>query len=137
MKSHSHASAQILAEALPYLRTNVLEGALGELLFQKDPSTVPALEGFLFHQARETKEVMVAVQALAVIPREHVEELLSTILTDPKFDLVVRRVAMIALVRSTTARSAQLLNQFLRGAPQDPMAHETDNTLKALDRAIC
>lgn len=137
MKSHSHAAAQIFAEALPYLRANVLEDALGELLFQKAPSTVPALERFIFHQALETKEVMMAVQAVAVIPSEHVEELLGTILINPKFDLVVRRVAMIALVRSTTARSARLLNQFIRGAPQDPMAHETDNTLKALGRAIC
>ena len=127
----------ILAEALPFLQQSVAESVLDELLYLRDPATAPALEQFILRDAGgKTGPLMRAVQALAVIPGEHVEQTLSTILADATLDVVVRRVAMIALVRSSTPASAALLREWLPTAPQDPMAQETENALKALGRTL-
>jgi HEAT repeat protein len=136
-ESRHPAHGVIFAEALPFLHPAVAEKVLDELLYLRDPATVPALERFILHEARgKTGPLMMAVQALAVIPGEHVEQLLGTILADSTLEGVVRRVAMIALARSSTSASADFLREWLQAAPQDPMAQEIRNTLKAFGRTL-
>lgn len=137
IESRNPARGAILAEALPSLHQAVAEKVLEDLLYLRDPATVPALERFIrLNAPGKTSPLMMAVQALAVIPSERVEELLDTILADSTLDVVVRRVAMIALARSGTPTSAELLRRWLLAAPQDPMARETANTLKAFGRTV-
>ena len=136
-ESRHPAHGLIFAEALPFLHPSVAEKVLDELLYLRDPATVPALERFILRDPRgKTGPLMMAVQALAVIPGEHVEQTLGAILSDSTFETVIRRVAMIALARSSTPRSAEFLREWLQAAPQDPMAQETGSTLRALGRAV-
>ncbi len=136
IKTRSPGRALVLAEALPYLHAHLLEEVTGDLLFLRDPATIPALERFIFGEAMgKTRPLLMAVQALAVIPGERVERLLGAILADAKLDVVVRRVAMIALIRSQTATGAQVLREFQSTAPEDVMVREAENALKALGRA--
>ncbi len=133
IKTRSPGRATLLAEALPHLHAHLLEEVTGDLLFLRDPATVPALERFIFGQALgKTRTLLMAVQALAVIPGERVERLLGSILADTNLDVVVRRIAMIALIRSQTATGAEVLREFQRAAPQDVIAREAEVTLKAL-----
>jgi len=136
IKTRSPDRATLLAEALPYLHSHLLEEVTGDLLFLRDPASVPALERFIFGQAMgKTRPLLMTVQVLAVIPSERVERLLGSILADASLDVVVRRIAMIALIRSQTATGTEVLRQFQRAAPQDVMVREAENALKALGRA--
>lgn len=132
IETRAAGRAQTLAEALPCLHPRVLEEVLHELLFLKDPACVPGLEQFVFRQAHGTKDMMLAVQALAVIPGERVEHLLGNILSDTTLDLVIRRIAMLALIRGETPASRELLGEFLTHAADDPVASECKLTLQAL-----
>jgi HEAT repeat protein len=135
MESRSHARSLIFAEALPYLHPHVLEEVLGDMLFLKDPAVLPALESFIFRDAHgQTRPLIAAVQALAAVPGRRAEQLLSNILSDSSLDMIIRRIAMVALVRSTTATSAKAMHEFIGGSPADPMTQECERTLKAMGR---
>ncbi|MGH9509040.1 MAG: hypothetical protein ACRD2Q_10980 [Terriglobales bacterium] len=49
-------------------------------------------------------------------------------------DVVVRRIALIALIRSQTPTGAEVLREFQRAAPQDVMVREAEDVLRALGR---
>ncbi|MGH9554604.1 MAG: HEAT repeat domain-containing protein, partial [Terriglobales bacterium] len=135
IKTRSPGRAIILAEALPHLHSHLLEEVTGDLLFLRDPATIPALERFIFGAAMgKTRPLLMAVQALAVIPGERVERLMGTILADANLDVVVRRIALIALIRSQTPTGAEVLREFQRGAPEDVMVREAEDALKAFGR---
>ncbi len=135
IESRSPARSLIFAKSLPYLQPHVLEEVLGDMLFLKDPAVLPALESFIFRDAHgKTRLLIAAVQALAVIPGRRAEHLLGNILSDSSLDMIIRRIAMVALVRSTTATSTTAMHEFIGSAPADPMAQECERTLKALGR---
>ncbi len=135
IQTRSPGRGIVLAEALPFLHSHLLEEVTGDLLFLRDPATVSALERFIFGPAMgKTRPLLLTVQALAVIPGEHVERLLGNILADPKLDVVVRRIAMIALIRSQTPTGEQVLREFRRSDPQDVMVREAEDALRALGR---
>ncbi|MGH9600769.1 MAG: HEAT repeat domain-containing protein [Terriglobales bacterium] len=135
INTRSPGRATILADALPCLHSHLLEEVTGDLLFLRDPATVPALERFIFGEARgKTRPLLMAVQALSVIPGERVERLLGAILGDAGLDVVVRRIALIALIRSQTPTGAEVLREFQRAAPQDVMVREAEDVLRALGR---
>lgn len=137
VESRSHARSLIFAEALPYLHAHVLEEVLGDMLFLKDPAVLPALESFIFRDARgKTRLLIAAVQVLAVIPGKRAKHLLSNILSDSSLDPIIRRIAMVALVRSTTPTSAKAMHEFIGGSPEDPVAQECERTLKAMGRTV-
>ncbi|MGH8459634.1 MAG: HEAT repeat domain-containing protein, partial [Nevskiales bacterium] len=61
IKTRSPGRAALLAEALPYLHAHLLEEVTGDLLFLRDPATVPALERFIFDQAMgKTRPLLMA-----------------------------------------------------------------------------
>ncbi len=135
IKTRSPGRATLLAEALPFLHSHLLEEVTGDLLFLRDPATVPALERFIFGEARgKRRPLLMTVQALAVIPGEPIERLLGAILADPNLDVVVRRIAMVALIRNQTPTGTQVLREFQRSSPQDVMVREAEDALSALGR---
>ena len=137
IESRSHARSLIFAEALPYLHPHVLEEALGDMLFLKDPAVLPALENFIFRDAQgKTRLLIAAAQALAAIPGRRAEHLVSKILADSSSDVIIRRIAMVALVRSTTATSTKVMHEFIGTSPEDPLAQECERTLKTMGRAV-
>jgi HEAT repeat protein len=135
IQTRSPGRATLLAEALPHLHSHLLEEVTGDLLFLRDPASVPALERFIYGEAwGKTRPLLMAVQALAVIPGERVERLLGAILADANLDVVVRRIAMIALIRSQTPTGTEVLREFQRAAPEDVMVREAEHALRALGR---
>jgi hypothetical protein len=116
-------SATVLTEALPTLEAGLVEKAIEELSFRKDPATVDGLERFL-QLSRGTKPAALgkAVQALAMIPSERAIAVLDTVLSDPSHAPMVRRAAADALVRSPQPMARLLLQEFVRRDSGDPLA---------------
>ena len=130
IKSRIPARALVFAEALPHLRANNLEHVLDELMFLKNPATLPALDQFIFADAHAKAKVLEkAVQAVANIPGDASLELLSRVLGAAAFEAPVRKLALHALVRSKSEHSQKLLQAFASGAPDDPLAAEAQRAL--------
>jgi len=124
MESRLPDRGLVLAEALPHLHLELLEEALGELRFLKDPRTLPALEQFVFRDAHgNTQAMLIAVQALSVMPGEHCESLLLHILQDDTLEISVRRQALTAMLR--------FKSEFIRAGLQEFVTHSRDNSLVA------
>jgi HEAT repeat protein len=129
-KSRIPARAQVFAEELPHLRANNLERALDELMFLKNPATLPALERFVFGDSEaRTKVLEKAVQAVTYVPGDAALELLSRVLADPGFEATARKLALHALVRAKSERGRKLLAAFVSGSPGDPLAEEAQRAL--------
>jgi len=130
IKSRIPARALIFAEALPHLRANNLEQVLDELMFLKNPATLPALDQFIFGDAHaKTKVLEKAVQAVTNIPGDASLELLSRVLSGATFEVPARKLALNALVRAKTEHSQRLLAAFVSGTPGDPLAAEAQRAL--------
>lgn len=130
IKSRLPARALVFAEALPHLRANNLEQALDELMFLKNPGTLPALDQFIFGEAHAKSKVLEkAVQAAGNIPGEASLELLARVLGGATLETPARKLALQALVRAKSEHSQRLLAAFVRGAPDDPLAAEAQRAL--------
>ena len=130
IKSRIPARALVFAEALPHFRANNLEHVLDELMFLKNPATLPALEQFIFGEAHaKTKVLEKAVQAVGNIPGDASLEVLSRVLGGAGFEAPVRKLALHALVRAKSEHSQRLLAAFVSGAPGDPLAAEAQRAL--------
>jgi hypothetical protein len=123
VKCHSPDSASVLTEALPTLEAGLVEKAIEELLFRKDPATIDGLERFI-QISRGTKPAALekAVQALAVISSERAVGVLGAALSDPGHAPMVRRAAADALARSPQPIARRLMAEFILRAPDDPLA---------------
>lgn len=129
IKSHAPGRARVLAEALPYLQMEALETTLDELAFVKDPNSIEGLVHFLMlKKASQTSTLERAVRALAGIAAERAAEGLGEVLLDAEQTLAVRRIALDALGQNRSAFARQLLKEFARLAPADPLAAEYKET---------
>ncbi|HXZ27503.1 MAG TPA: HEAT repeat domain-containing protein, partial [Terriglobales bacterium] len=135
LDSRDPGRAAVLSEGLPYLHHQVVEDVLGELLFLKDPVSLPALERFIFRDSHGKARLLVlAVQVLSAIPGPQSEHLLGAVMADDTLDPAVRRVAMGALSRIPSEACEQMLREFAGNAGQDPLAAECARTLAAMGR---
>jgi HEAT repeat protein len=128
IKSRNPARALVFAGALPHLRANNLEQALDELMFLKNPAALPALDQFIFGDAK-AKVLEKAVHAVTNIPGDASLDLLARVLADTGFEGVVRNLALNAMVRSKSDHSQKLLAAFVAASPQDPLAAEAQRAL--------
>jgi HEAT repeat protein len=131
IKSHAPDRARALAEALPYLPTEVLEATLDELAFLREPMSVDGLVQLLMlKKAGQTSSLEKAGRVLAGISSEseRAAEGLGEVLLDAEQTLAVRRIALDALGRNRSAFARQLLKEFARLAPADTLAEEYKQT---------
>jgi hypothetical protein len=133
VRSRKPERATILADSLTSLRGRLLEQALDELLFLKDPKTVPALRQFIEAQkpgAQQTK----AFQSLGVIPGDATVHCLADLLADTRLDLVTRRTAMQTMMRMPSPLAHELVARFAVTAWRDPLGPEAQKAKSALAR---
>ena len=124
-KSKAAGREEALGEALPYLQPHAQEAVLNELLLARNPATISLLEDFV-RLATGSKQGMreKAVQVLATIPETRSVEALGRILEDTLQPLTLRRTALNALRGSSFPVARELLAEFARTTPGDPLAGE-------------
>lgn len=123
VRSRKPERAMIIAESLDSLRGRLLEQALDELLFLKDPKTLPPLKQFVLAQkpgAQQTK----GFQSLAAIPGDSTIHCLADILGDMKLDLATRRAAMHTMMRMSNPLAPELVARFAETSYKDPLGLE-------------
>jgi HEAT repeat protein len=122
IKTRAAGRAQLLAAALPFLLDDVLELALNELMFLKTPETVGDLEKFLFTESpgRNT-HITRGVQAVAEIASGKAAAVLARVVTDRSLQLPPRRIALDALLRSSTPAARTELVNFMASFPDDAL----------------
>jgi hypothetical protein len=131
VKCQAPESATVLTEALPALDVALVQKALEELLFRKDPATIDGLERFLqLSKGTKPGALEKAVHALAVIPSERAVGVLGAVLSDPGHAPMVRRSAADALVRSPQPIARRRLQEFVHRAAGDPLAAGVQRVLE-------
>jgi hypothetical protein len=130
-ESQDDERARVFAEALPHLHHQVQEDVLSELLYLKDPTTLPGLEEFLKRPTggRSTLAPNV-VKAIAAMGGDEPEQALGRLVVNRDVDMRVRRAAMASLTGRSQA-SMQLLKDFINGSPDDPLAAECAKAMAA------
>jgi hypothetical protein len=123
----------VFAEALPFLFPHAREEVLHELIFLKDPATLPALEQYIFGETHDNAKVLnQAVQAAAAIPAQPAEALLGRVLGDVTLVAAVRKAALSALGRRNTEGSRQVLQEFVAKATGDPLLDDARKIFEGL-----
>ena len=133
VRSRKPERAMVLADSLSSLRGRLLEQALDELLFIKDPKTVPALRQFIVEQKPGAQQVK-AIQSLAVIPGDGTIHALADILGNTKLDLSTRRAAMNTMLRLPNPLAQELVSRFAVTAWRDPLGAEAQKAKAAPTR---
>jgi HEAT repeat protein len=130
LKCKGPGRAAAFAEALPYLKAEVLDMALDELVFLKDPESVEGLEQFILAKTGSRAGALEkAVQALASIGSEQALEVLGKVLSDTGEAAFVRNTALLALGGSSLPSAKRILAEFIRLAPNDTLATECKKIL--------
>jgi HEAT repeat protein len=126
--SRTVRAAPVLADSLPRLAPNVLDEALNELTFLRHVKSIQGLENFVRVTKGNAALVKKAIQVLANIDDDEAVQSLARLLRDQQLDEQVRRAALNALSRNTSALAVRLLKDF--SALNDPLAAEVSAELK-------
>ena len=129
-ESRDPGRAVVLAESLPFLRPQLREDALGELLFLRDPASIPALDRLLFSDPKGTLQAA-CTQTLVAIPGEEAQRALLHVLSSRSLGVAARRIALAALLRANSAEIDKALRQYADSAPNDAMAPEMKKALES------
>jgi HEAT repeat protein len=128
-ESRNPERAEVIAGALPFLKPQPREEALDELLFLRDPASIPALDQLLFSDTKGTSQIACA-QAIAGIKGQEAERALLHILGSPTLSAPARRMALNALIRTKSPEVEQAIRHYAEAAPNDPMAREMIKVLE-------
>ncbi len=129
-RSRRPERAVIFADSLNALRGRLLEQALDEIFYIKDPKSLPGLRQFISAQ-RPGVQLNKALQTLVAIPGEDTFRTLGYILGDSKLDMGTRRFAVNALLRSSEPFAQRLMQRFIETFPADPLALEAQRMKSA------
>ena len=130
LKCKGPGRAAAFAEALPYLKAEVLDMALDELVFLKDPESVEGLQQFILAKTGSRPGALEkAVRALASIGTGQALEVLGKVLSDTGQAQFVRNTALLALTGSSLPSAKRILAEFIRLAPNDPLATQCKKIL--------
>jgi HEAT repeat protein len=132
IKSHSPGGARVLAEALPHLHPQILDLALDELSFLKDPTSILGIEKLVsLNKGSKNPAIERAIRVLGSVPSEFAVEALGRILFDAEQWMAARKAALDCLGRSPYATVKKLLVDFLRLFPNDPLLADCQKLLGA------
>jgi len=130
MKCKGPGRGAALAGALPYLKAQVLDIALDELLFLKDPEGIEGLQQFVLAKTGSRAGSMEkAVRSLASIGSNPALAVLGKVLADSGQAPFVRNTALLALGGSSLPSAKQILGEFIRVSPNDPLAAQAQKIL--------
>jgi HEAT repeat protein len=119
----------VMADALPFLKPQLRDEALNELLFLRDPASIPALERLLFADTKGNLQTT-CTQTLAAIPSPEAQRALLHVLSSPNLTAPARRIALTTLVRAKSPEIEKAVRQYAESAPSDALAPEM---MKALE----
>jgi hypothetical protein len=123
VKCKAPGRAAAFAEALPLLKAQVLDMALDELIFLRDPKSVEGLQQFVLAKTGSRMGALdKAVRSLASIASEEALEVLGKVLSDTGQAPSVRHTALLALGGSSLPSAKRVLFEFIQLAPTDPLA---------------
>ena len=130
VKCKGPGRAAAFAEALPHLKAQALDMALDELVFLKDPESVKGLQQFILAKTGSRAGALEkAVQSLASIGSEQALEVLGKVLSDTGQAPFVRNTALLALGGNSLPSAKRILAEFVRLAPNDPLATQCKKIL--------
>jgi DNA-directed RNA polymerase subunit F len=130
IKCKGPGRAAAFAEALPQLKGEALDMALDEVVFLKDPESVAGLQQFILAKTGSRAGALEkAVQALASIGSGQALEVLGKVLSDTGEAPFVRNKALLALAGSSLPSAKRILAEFIRLAPNDPLATQCKKIL--------
>ena len=126
-KTVSTKTAQTLADSIPMLAPQVLDEALDQLLYLRNPDTIPALEKFVLSSGGHVVRATKAVQALAAIEEPEALSALGRLVGFEELDFGIRRAALIAISVQNSAPTTQFLQEL--AASSGPLAEDAKKEL--------
>ncbi len=131
-KNRVPGRGQVIAENLASFGSHLQEQVLEELLYLRDPATLPALAQFVFVDGRgKLAPSQKAVQAIAANPAEQSVELLANVLCETALEPALRRTALSALRNHQSEAAPQFLADFVARFPNDPLAADAHRVSKS------
>jgi len=112
IRNRSEGRALVLAEALPKLAPDLLDEATDELMFMKDPKTIPAIGKYVVAGKGSVAMLRKAVQILALMPGDASLEQFSNILLAGTLDPELRRTALKHLSSAKTEQSMETMKKL-------------------------
>jgi hypothetical protein len=134
VKSRADGRAEIFADSLLSLRPSVLEQVLDELIFLRNPVTIPALQALVSTPACGKETVRKAMLVISAIGGDSAWNALGRILADENMDRAVRKFALASLSTSHDDVSRQWLYQVAARGAIDPLAADCQHALHEQSR---
>jgi hypothetical protein len=126
-KAGGAKTAQVLADSLPALSPQVLDEALDQLMYLRNPNTVSALEDFVVNGRRNVVRASKAVQALGAIADSGALYALGRLFRIEELDLALRRAVLSAISNHASPTATQLLQEL--STTSGPLAEEAKKEL--------
>jgi len=131
IRNRSEGRALVLAEALPKLAPDLLDEATDELMFMKDPKTIPAIGKYVVAGKGSVAMLRKAVQILALMPGDASLEQFSNILLAGTLDPELRRTALKHLSSAKTEQSMETMKKLAEST--DRLAAEARASIPTKD----
>jgi HEAT repeats len=129
-KAKAQERSEVLADALPALKGQVLESALDELRFWKSPLGVPGLEKFIASGDARQLHQEKAMHALLAVPEDGAMEALGRVLVTKNNLQPIRRMAIKKLGASNAQTAYAALSEVASRVGADPLATECQKALE-------
>ncbi|HLH06005.1 MAG TPA: HEAT repeat domain-containing protein [Terriglobales bacterium] len=112
IRNRAKGRALPLAEALPKLAPDLLDEALDELLFLKDPTTAAPIGKFIVAGKSSVAMLRKAAQVLSLLPAETTLDQFASILLAGTLDPELRRMALKQVSARNTEQSTETLKKL-------------------------
>lgn len=129
-ESRDPRRALVIADSLPFLKPQLRDEALNELLFLRDPASIPSLERLLFADTKGNLQTA-CTQTLAAIPGLDAQRVLLHVLSSPNLSVPARRMALTTLAAAKSLEVEEAMRQYAESTPNDSLAPEM---MKALEK---
>ena len=102
----------MLADAIPMLAPQVLDEALDQLLYLKNPNTISSLEKFVASSGGNVVRATKAVRALGAIEESAALSALGRLFQIEELDPAIRKAALNAIACQKSPAATQLLQEL-------------------------
>jgi HEAT repeat protein len=126
-KTLSTKTAQTLADSLSVLAPQVLDAALDQLLYLRNPNTISSLEKFVASGCCNVVRARKAVQALATIEEPTVLSALARLVRIKGLDPAIQKAALDAIPSQNSPDTAQILQEL--ASSSSPWAEDAKKAL--------
>jgi HEAT repeat protein len=120
----------VLADSLPFLHPQLRDEVLNELLFLRDPASIPSLDRLIFNDPKGTLQSR-CTQILAAVPGPEAHRALLHVLSSPSLDTAARRIALTSLTKAKSPETEQAIRLYAESAKSDPLGPEMLALLKS------